>query len=218
MPQTNGSEAPRLSRLQRERSRVTKRKLLEAASRLAATNGFEATTVADICEEAGVAKGTFYFYFPRKEDILLEMGLITSDRVAAETLSALEGDEPTIDILRRAITGIASRVQRTPKDLLELTILELHRRRPEWPQYRGERHDFASIFTAIFWRAQQRGEIPSEFGPRELASMLGPSILNGMAAWATDQVFGVPLEVVLWRRALVVYNGAKAGLGLDAPA
>lgn len=44
-----------------------KEKLLEAAFKLIRTNGYTATTVDDLCEEAGVTKGTFFHYFANKE-------------------------------------------------------------------------------------------------------------------------------------------------------
>jgi TetR/AcrR family transcriptional repressor of nem operon len=42
-------------------------KLLESAVRLLGDYGYSATTVDDICEDAGVAKGSFYHFFGSKE-------------------------------------------------------------------------------------------------------------------------------------------------------
>lgn len=47
----------------------TKRKLLDAGVSLMRARGFNATTVDDICAEAGVTKGGFFYYFKSKEDI-----------------------------------------------------------------------------------------------------------------------------------------------------
>lgn len=41
--------------------------LLDAATELFRRNGFVATTVDDICAQAGVTKGAFFHYFPTKE-------------------------------------------------------------------------------------------------------------------------------------------------------
>lgn len=49
-----------------------RRQLIEAALELFAERGFEATTVKDICEKAGVAPGLIYHYFDSKECLLLE--------------------------------------------------------------------------------------------------------------------------------------------------
>ena len=59
-----------------ERKRITKQpdvrrqELMDAAVRVFAEKGIARTTVSDITEAAGVAKGTFYLYFTSKEQLL----------------------------------------------------------------------------------------------------------------------------------------------------
>lgn len=43
--------------------------LLEAATELIRTKGYNSTTVDDLCEKAGVSKGTFFHNFSSKEDL-----------------------------------------------------------------------------------------------------------------------------------------------------
>lgn len=71
--------------------------ILEAARKMFARKGFNGTTVDDIAEAAGLAKGTVYLYFPSKRDIYLAAlrqgltGLIEGTRravSAAETPAA----------------------------------------------------------------------------------------------------------------------------------
>jgi AcrR family transcriptional regulator len=52
-----------------EKKLETKNRILEAAMCLFAEHGYEATTVAQITEAAGVAKGTFFNYFKTKEEV-----------------------------------------------------------------------------------------------------------------------------------------------------
>ena len=47
----------------------TKDRLLDAAQRLMLAKGFPATTVDEICEAAGLTKGSFFHYFENKEDL-----------------------------------------------------------------------------------------------------------------------------------------------------
>lgn len=51
----------------------TRRKLLEAGEKLIVEKGFDNISVEDITQACGVAKGTFYVYFKRKEDIVQEI-------------------------------------------------------------------------------------------------------------------------------------------------
>ena len=47
----------------------TKRKLLDAGVSLMRQRGFNATTVDEVCAEAGVTKGGFFHYFKTKDDL-----------------------------------------------------------------------------------------------------------------------------------------------------
>ena len=51
----------------------TRLNVIKAAEKLIAEKGFENVTIDDIAKEAGVAKGIFYTYFKRKEDVVIEI-------------------------------------------------------------------------------------------------------------------------------------------------
>jgi AcrR family transcriptional regulator len=57
-----------------KRGAITRARIREAANQLFLEQGYEATTVDAIVAAAGISKGTFYLYFERKEDLLLEYG------------------------------------------------------------------------------------------------------------------------------------------------
>ena len=54
----------------------TKNKIIEAAKKLIIENGFDNVSVDDITKLAGVAKGSYYVYFKKKEDIISEIGCL----------------------------------------------------------------------------------------------------------------------------------------------
>lgn len=49
---------------------VRRTELIDVAFELFNSNGYEKTMIVDIVKKAGLAKGTFYYYFPTKEAIL----------------------------------------------------------------------------------------------------------------------------------------------------
>ena len=56
----------------------TKRKIFETSMKLFAEKGYDATSIEDITETVGVAKGTLYYHFTSKEEIfdfLIEEGI-----------------------------------------------------------------------------------------------------------------------------------------------
>src|SRR5882672_12165664 len=85
---TVADQGQRRASFQQARSHETKRSLVAAATALWRANGYAKTTVADICRAAGVSRALFYFYFPAKEDVLFEVGLL-STRAAQKTMRAL---------------------------------------------------------------------------------------------------------------------------------
>ncbi|MBM3179607.1 MAG: TetR/AcrR family transcriptional regulator [Chloroflexi bacterium] len=51
----------------------TRERILEAAVKVFATKGYHDTKVDDIVSESRTSKGSFYFYFPSKQDIFLAL-------------------------------------------------------------------------------------------------------------------------------------------------
>ncbi len=61
-------------------------KIIRSAARLFETKGFDGTTIDEIVQAAGIAKGTFYNYFPNKEELLIQV----IRRLVEETLECIE--------------------------------------------------------------------------------------------------------------------------------
>jgi len=68
-----GTLAARTRTRQEERTRATRRKLLDAAKRIFAKDGFEAARLEDIAAGAGYTRGAFYANFKSKEDIFFAL-------------------------------------------------------------------------------------------------------------------------------------------------
>ena len=79
------SEAPLPNRRERRRLEVFQR-ILDAGDSLFEQQGYDETKVAELCEQADVAYGTFFNHFPAKRDLLVAMG----DRAVAEIAEDLD--------------------------------------------------------------------------------------------------------------------------------
>ena len=62
-----------MARKQQEKSQQTKDELMESAVQIIGTKGFSATTISEITDNAGYAKGNFYRYWSSKDDIFLNI-------------------------------------------------------------------------------------------------------------------------------------------------
>lgn len=83
-----------------------KRRILEAASRLFAREGYQGANAKTIAREAGVAVGTFYNYFPDKKALLMEVAFSHTGDVHAmlrERFAAMDTDRTGFEIMRELI-------------------------------------------------------------------------------------------------------------------
>ncbi len=71
-------------------------------------NGFHHTDIASIAERAGVSRGTFYFHFPTKEDVLAELRMREELRIVQEIAPRLEKARSLAEVLRAVVAGVVA--------------------------------------------------------------------------------------------------------------
>jgi len=80
--------------------------ILDAAEKLFGEKGFDGTSTNDILNEVGIARGTLYYHFSSKEDILDAMIERITDRLAANAEAIVKKKE--IPVLERLTMTIMS--------------------------------------------------------------------------------------------------------------
>jgi AcrR family transcriptional regulator len=105
---------PHLKPTAREtRRRQTRERILGAAVAEFKQSGMAGAEVSTIVAAAGVAHGTFYFHFPTKEHVLLELERREESRVAAELTRFLDSPNDlsaTLTEVARLVTGLQERL------------------------------------------------------------------------------------------------------------
>jgi AcrR family transcriptional regulator len=91
------ADARRLTDQGRER----RQQLIAAAGELFASRGYAATRVSDICAEAGVAKGLFYWYFENKETLFVELIRSMRQRLRRAQAAAMQPDADPVTRIRQ---------------------------------------------------------------------------------------------------------------------
>jgi AcrR family transcriptional regulator len=158
--------------------------LVQAAMALWRTNGYAKTTVADICRAAGVSRALFYFYFPAKEDVLFEVGLL-STRAAQKTIHQhLAGDYHLHEVVSQALRSLERSMARNPRDLIVETILEGYRQ--EQRILTGDRTADvdADMFGELFARAQADGKLAGHIDVTHLSRLAQMHVSEGVRHWA----------------------------------
>lgn len=148
------------------------------------TNGYSKTTVADICRAAGVSRALFYFYFPAKEDVLFEVGLL-STRAAQKTVhQELTGDYDVNAVIAKALRSLERSMARNPRDLIVETILEGYRQ--EQRILTGDRPDDvdADMFGELFAKAKAAGKLATHVDVAHLSRLAQMHVSEGVRHWA----------------------------------
>ena len=148
------------------------------------TNGYAKTTVADICRAAGVSRALFYFYFPAKEDVLFEVGVI-STRTAQKTMrSLLQTDYDVDEVIANGLRSIERSMARNPRELIIETILEGYRH--EHRILAGDERTDADVdmFGELFAQAQADGKLAPHIDVRHLSHLAGMHVSEGVRHWA----------------------------------
>ena len=90
-----------------------KQELLQIAYRMFISRGYESTSVDEIIEEAGIAKGTFYYYFETKEQLLEEVIGMMIDRETEAAGQVLKAEIP----IPQKIIGIISSLRPAKEEM-----------------------------------------------------------------------------------------------------
>lgn len=165
-----------------------RRILLDAAIRVFAQKGYHASRIGDIAQEAGVAYGLLYHYFPSKEDVLRTIFRETW----GDMLDSVQGIEEARGTARDQVRRVAAVVLGSWKlnpDLIRVLVREVTRS----PQVQHEVEEIRHAMDAlerIVRRGQESGEFRSSLEPR-LASWI---VYGALEEVLTGWVMGRPPE------------------------
>ncbi|MEU1313125.1 TetR/AcrR family transcriptional regulator [Streptomyces cinnamoneus] len=162
--------------------RPVPQRLLAAATRLFAEQGYDRTSVQEIVRAAGVTKGALYHYFGSKDDLLHEVyGRVL--RLQQERLDAFAGaDAPVEQRLRDAAADV---VVTTIENLDDTKIFfrSMHQLGPEkLKQVRAERRRYHERFRALVEEGQRTGVFGSAT-PADLVVDYHFGSVHHLASW-----------------------------------
>jgi AcrR family transcriptional regulator len=159
-------------------------RVLDAAVELFATQGYDGTSVSQVINRAGVAKGGFYHHFASKEALLYEVygDLITRQLQNMDAI--LARDLPAGATLRALVTDLVETTAASARPAL-VFWREMHKLGDErTEEYRRARRRYHDAVNTLIGEAQKVGEFAS------VAS----------ADTITFTIFGFVNELPLWYR------------------
>ena len=153
----------------REAKRLqTRERLMGAAIAEFTRAGMAEADVGAIVAAAGVAHGTFFFHFPTKEHVLLELERREEDRIAkqfAQYLKTKHNLAAALDEAVRLVVGLEHRLGY----LLFNDFLALHFSQTRPPTEDGKDHPLIVLVAQEIASAQERGEADRQVNPMNSA-------------------------------------------------
>ena len=149
--------------LQRQRTRD---RLYEAALGEFRAHGYAAGQIDRIVAAAEVARGTFYFHFPSKEHVLLELQGRAEERIVRRL--ARGGAPKTVkSFVKRVSKAIVAEYEAMDSPDLVGELLSLYLR----VDVDYDNEPLVVALTGYFAQAAERGEVRKDVAPQSLALM-----------------------------------------------
>jgi len=181
-----------MATLDRPSARETKRlqtreRLMGAAVAEFKRSGLAEADVGSIVAAAGVAHGTFFFHFPTKEHVLLELERREEDRMAKQIARLLSSQPNLLTVLTDAVRLVVG-LERRLGDMLFKDLLALHFSQTRPSAENEKDHPFILAVAQAIEHGQELGEVDLEVKPMNSAVffLLGLyALLTTMTEWPT---------------------------------
>jgi TetR/AcrR family fatty acid metabolism transcriptional regulator len=135
------------------------RRILEAAVKVFAQQGYHQSTISQIAKEAGVADGTIYLYFKNKDDILVQFFNFKTKQAFERFREEVDGAGNAIEKLGNLIRRHLAEFQRD-RDMAIVYQMETHQiSRPAEVQIKDMSKMYLDIISEIVESGQQEGII-----------------------------------------------------------
>ena len=172
---------PTLPRPATKRGEATRGKLLDAAEHEFGEKGYHAASVSSITRRAGVGQGTFYLYFPSKEEVMRELVRHMGRALRHALALATAGAQERLEVERRGFEAFV----RFSLEHTNLYRVVMESQFVDEDIYRDYYGRLADGYTAGLTAAQERGEIREGDAETQAWALMGVAHFLGLRAiWA----------------------------------
>jgi TetR/AcrR family fatty acid metabolism transcriptional regulator len=158
-------------------------RILDAAVRVFAQEGFYNAKVSQIAHAAGVADGTIYLYFKSKDDLLISLFEDRMERVNQNLRDALASSRSAVDRLRAIVRLHLDLVERN-RHMAEVITVELRQSSKFVKEYKNPKFaEFLRLIGGAIADGQAAGELRKDLDPHILARALFGALDEIALAW-----------------------------------
>lgn len=181
----------------------TRRRIYLAALDVFRRDGVAQCRIEDIAQKSEVSRGAFYFHFPTKDDVLLEL-LRESQKPMAAKLLELPKNAPLETVLDTLSQEMAKFWEHDSKLLPDVAAVALRATNMVMDR---EGVPVRDQLGKLFIAAAERGELSTVLPPEVLADFYLSNALAAMMAWCANPM--LPLETVLKGVSMLFLKGAR---------
>ena len=183
----------------------TRARLFDAALVEIGRSGLASADITAIANAAGVVRGTFYFHFPTKEHVLVELERNEEARIVAELDAAQIDTHDLVSVLSLLVRHVVASEQRLgPVVFREMLGLHFSANRPVEDEI--AEHPLAEFVISAITTAQEASRVPAESDPAEL----GVIFLTGLfALLATGAHASATADAVVGRYVTTIVKGME---------
>jgi len=203
----DSAEDKPLSKREARKERIH-REIVQTAYRLFVENGFEDTKIDDIIKEVGVARRTFFSYFPSRTHLL---NYFSMEMVRVTRLKLLSYSNNNWSTERRLRTYFNYSVKSLKKaNSFGLTLLQDAVMTLPAIEIRDSSNEFEGIqeaFAELLREGYENGELTNEFSLNFLAQTVNGIYNSVVIAWINDPHY--PIDARMKQAAKVAYRAIK---------
>lgn len=192
----------------REKRRAeTRERIIQHALRLFSERGVMATTVEDITNAADVGKGTFFNYFPSKEDILTYLCQSQMGKIKEFVSKAIHSTESMDQVLYRLASIITEEFAQCPA-LARSILVPFFSSDSARQQMAGDLKKDRKMLVGLMTARQKSGEIRDDLAPTELALQFQRALFGTTILWSLDP--WQPLDDCLKEMSEILWSGMRS--------
>jgi AcrR family transcriptional regulator len=193
--------------LRGERKIQLKEQIFVQAMKLFKEKGFDQVTVEEITTACGVAKGTFYNYFPKKEAVLLHLSETQMESVRTSSLNHTNVKDPK-ERLTLLFRDLFARYAAHP-DMIRLMVSEMVRSPQLMKEEMKASQQFQELLVIQLHELQQIGQLAKHLVCSDIADLLVGIYFHTLMIWASSEPNTLDIESLFLRHFDIIWEGIR---------
>ncbi|KPV57874.1 TetR family transcriptional regulator [Paenibacillus sp. A3] len=195
--------------LRASRKQELKERIFTQSIKLFKEKGFDNVTVEEITQACGIAKGTFYNYFPKKEAVLLHLAVSQLESVH-ESIQHNKNMPDLKQQLLHLFSNLFHQYAEQP-DMVRLVVSEMMRADMFIDAEMRIMERFRQALAALLDDAKNKGQLTTQAVSEDIAAVLTGVYFNSLMIWLSAGTDTLQIETLFQRHFDIVWEGIRSG-------